>query len=198
MAIAEAEIKSKVQPGMKITEGELMRLPKDGPENPTLAKYELVEGRLTEVPTSFSHDAICLNLILRLGPFMKGRGAGTTGQGGFRMRNGNIRVPDFSFILKARLPGGRVPEGFGTVAPDLCVEVISPSEKQADIRRKIHDYFDSGASLVWHIFPEAQQVVVFTSPTEPQFLDADDILTADDVLPGFSCRVGDIFLTEQF
>ena len=62
--------------------------------------------------------------------------------------------------------------------------------------RKLHDYFDAGASLVWHIFPEAQQMVVFTAPTEPQFLGTDDLLTAADVLPGFSCRVGDLFLTE--
>ena len=197
MAIAETEIQKNIQPGMQITEAELMRLPKDGPDNPTLAKFELVEGRLTEVPTSFPHDAICLNLILMLGPFMRGRGAGSTGQAGFRMRNGNIRVPDFSFTRKERLPGGRVPDGFGTAAPDLCVEIISPSERQADMTDKVRDYFSSDAVYVWHVFPEAQRIVVFTSPTEPQFLDSEDILTADDVLPGFSCRIGDIFVMEQ-
>jgi len=192
MAIAEAEIK----PGARITEEELLRLPKDGPDNPTLAKYELVDGRLREVPTSFTHDAICLNLILLLGAFMKGRGAGTTGQAGFRMTSGNIRVPDFSFTRKARLPGGKVPNTFGDLAPDLCVGIISPSEEKADMARKVRDYFGAGAEQVWHVFPEEQRVVVFTSPTETRTLNAEDTLTAADILPGFSCRVGDLFILE--
>ncbi len=192
MAIAEAEIK----PGARVTEDELLRLPKDGPGNPTLAKYELVDGRLREVPTSFTHDAICLNLILLLGAFMKGRGAGTTGQSGFRMTDGNIRVPDFSFTRKARLPGGKVPNTFGDVAPDLCVEIISPSEERADMARKVREYFGAGAEQVWHVFPEEQRVIVFTSPTETRALDADDTLATEGILPGFSCRVGDLFILE--
>jgi len=192
MAIAEAEIK----PGTRVTEEELLCLPKDGPGNPTLAKYELVDGRLREVPTTFTHDAICLNLILLLGPHMKGRGAGTTGQSGFRMTDGNIRVPDFSFTRKSRLPGGKVPDAFGDLAPDLCVEIISPSEERADMARKVREYFDAGAEQVWHVFPDQQRVVVFTSPAETRTLDAGDTLTAGDILPGFSCRVGDLFILE--
>ena len=192
MAIAEAEIK----PGARVTEEELLRLPKDGPGNPTLAKYELVDGRLKEVPTTFTHDAICLNLIWLLGPYMKGRGAGTTGQAGFRMTDGNIRVPDFSFTRKSRLPGGKVPDAFGDVAPDLCVEIISPSEERADMARKMREYFEAGAEQVWHVFPERQEVVVFTAPTETRTLNAEDILTAGDILPGFSCHVGDLFNLE--
>ena len=192
MAIAEAEIRS----GLRMTEDEFMRIPKDGPGNPTAAKFELVDGRLTEVPTKFEHDAIAVNLIMLLGPHMKGRGAGSIGQAGFRMANGNIRCPDISFTRLSRIPGGKVPNTFGTVAPDLCIEIISPSERQSDMRRKIDDYFDSGAQRVWHIFPEAQQVTIFTSPTESQTLNADAVLDAGDILPSFSCRVGDIFTTE--
>ncbi len=192
MAIAEAEIK----PGARVTEEELLRLPKDGPGNPTLARYELVDGRLKEVPTIFTHDAICLNLIWLLGPYMKGHGTGTTGQSGFRMTGGNIRIPDFSFTRKSRLPGGKVPNTFGDLAPDLCVEIISPSEERAEVARKVREYFDGGAEQVWHLFPDQQRVVVFMSPTETRTLDADDTLTAGDILPGFSCRVEDLFNLE--
>ena len=194
MAIAEAEIQSNIQsnilPGMKITEGELLRLPKDG------RKWELVDGRLKEVPTKFEHDQIIFRLLMLLGPYMMDQGGISTGQAGFRMTGGNIRVPDISFTRKARLPGGQVPNDFGNVAPDLCIEIISPSEERADMARKVREYFAGGAEQVWHIFPEAEQIVVFTSPTETQTFSADDIIDAGGILPGFSCRVGDIFTTE--
>lgn len=192
MAIAEAEIKQ----GLRMTEDEFMRVPKDGPGNPTAAKYELVDGRLKEVPTQFSHDKIGLNIIFLIGPYMKGRGAGTMGQAGFRMTGGNIRVPDVSFTRKERLPDGRAPNSFGDMAPDLCVEIISPSEERADMARKVGECFASGAKFVWHVLPERQQVTVFTSPTETRTYEADDVLDAGDVLPGFSCRVSELFTME--
>ena len=194
--LAEAEIQPKILPGMPITEEELVRLPKDGPGNPALAKYERVDGRLTEVPTLAIHDQIAFRLMMQLGPYMLGVGGVSLGQAGFRMANGNVRSPDLSFTRESRLSGGRVAAAFGDAAPDLCVEIISPSERPADIERKMRDYFDSGASLVWHVFPEARQVVVFTGPTEARTLNADDILDAGDLLPGFSCRGADVLETE--
>ncbi len=186
MTIAEAEIKS----GTRMTEDEMMRLPKDG------RKWELVDGRLTEVPTSIRHEEIGINLIALFLPFARGRGILTAGQGGFRMVDGNIRAPDVSYTRKERFPGGHAPDTFGNLAPDLCVEVISPSEKPTDIARKVREYFDGGAEQVWHVFPEEQRVIVFTSPTEMRTLDADDTLDAGDLLPGFSCRVSDLFVRE--
>ncbi len=196
MAIAETELFTQIRPGMPITEDELMRLPKDGPGNPTLAKYERVNGRLTEVPTQFGHDEIGINIILLIGPHTRGRGVVSTGQDGFRMANGNIRASDVSFTRRERIPGGRPGTGYGSVAPDLCVEIISPSERPVDIADKLHDYFDSGASLVWHVFPETQSVTVWASPTEARALSGEDTLDAGDLLPGFSCRVSDLFIGE--
>ncbi len=195
MAIAEAEI-AEVEheiapyPGMPITEDALMRLPRDG------RKWEMEDGRLTAQPTRFGHDEIGFNIILLIGPYTRGHGVGPTGQDGFRMANGNVRAPDVSFTRTERIPGGRPGSGFGSVAPDLCVEIISPSERPTDIEEKLRDYFDSGASLVWHVFPETQSVTVWTSPTEAQTLGADGLLDTGGILPGFSCRVADIFETE--
>jgi len=190
MAIAETEIRQKIQPGMQITEEELLRLPKDG------RKWELVDGRLTEVPTEWEHDAIGINLIGLLLPHARGLGFMSSGQAGFRMTSGNVRAPDVSYTRKGRIPGGKPSNSFGSVAPDLCVEIISPSEKQGAMTRKVREYFDAGAEQVWHLFPEEQQVIVFTSPTETRTLDADDTLAAEGILPGFSCRVGDLFVLD--
>lgn len=196
MAIAEAELTRPIQPGMPMTEDELLHLPKNGPGNPAAAKYELVKGRLTEVPTTFGHDEIGFNIILVIGPHTRGRGVGSTGQDGFRMANGNVRAPDVSLTRTERIPGGRPGSGFGSVAPDFCVEIISPSEWPADIAGKMRDYFDSGASAVWHVFPETQTVTVWTSPTEAQALSGEDVLDAGSLLPGFTCRVSEIFRAE--
>ncbi len=196
MAIAETELFTPLRPGRIITEDELLRLPKDGPGNPTAAKYERVNGRLTEVPTNFEHDELGVNLIGLLLPWTRGRGFMTSGQSGFRMANGNVRAPDVSFTRTARIPGGRPGTGYGSVAPDLCVEIISPSERPADIADKLNDYFDNGASVVWHVFPETQSVTVWTSATERRSLNAEDSLDAGDLLPGFFCRVSDIFTQE--
>lgn len=193
MAIAETELFTQTRPGMPITEDELLRLPKDGPGNPTAAKYERVNGRLTEVPTSFGHDEIGFNIILLIGPHMRGHGVGSTGQDGFRMANGNVRAPDVSFTRTARIPGGRPGNGFGSVAPDFCVDIILPWEQVTDVLDKMRDYFYSGASLVWHVFPESQSITVWTSATERWGLRGADILDVGDLLPEFSCRVYDIF-----
>jgi Uma2 family endonuclease len=196
MAIAEAEIAETDVPdivpyaGMPITEEELMRLPRDG------RKWELEDGRLTEVPTSIKREEIGMNLILMLGAYSRGRGIITSGQGGFRMTDGNVRAPDVSYTRKERFPGGHAPDTFGDLAPDLCVEIISPSERKAGMARKVREYFDGGAVQVWHVFPERQQVTVFTSPTETQTLDADGVLDAGGVLLGFFCRVADLFNLE--
>ena len=194
MAIAEAEIAEAEDiipyPGMPITEDELMRLPRDG------RKWEMEDGRLTAQPTSIKHEEIAINLILMLGAFSRGRGILTGGQGGFRMKDGNVRAPDVSYTRKERFPGGHAPETFGDLAPDLCVEIISPSERRGQMSRKVREYFDTGAVQVWHIFPERQEVVVCTSPTDVQTLGADSFLDAGGLLPGFSCRVADLFETE--
>lgn len=187
MAIAEAEIK----PGARVTEDELMRLPKDG------RKWELVDGRLTEVPTYWRHDEIGGIIVALLMAHSRGKGSVTTGLAGFRMTNRNLRAPDVSFTRRARVPGGGpAPEAFGDAAPDLCVEIISPSEEADDMERKVREYFGSGAEQVWHVFPEEQRVVVFTSPTEKRTLGADDILEAGNILPGFSYRVAEFFSWE--
>ena len=186
MAIAEQS-----RFGQQATEDELMCLPDDG------FLYELEDGILTGKPAvSMWESAIAVNTIGLLGPHARGNGVMTCGKAGFRMANGSIRVPTLSFTRKERFPGGHTPDTFGDLAPDLCVEIISPSEHKADIERKVREYFSTGAVQVWHVFPERQEVIVFTSPTDMQTLGADGILDGGGLLPGFSCLVRDLFETE--
>ena len=131
----------------KLTEAEFVRLPDDG------RKYELVDGEAKEVPTSLKHDVIGMRLAFSLMPHLSDKAYLTGAQAGYRMASGNIRVPDVGVILKQNLPDGKLPDGFGDRAPDLAIEIVSPSEDMPDLLRKVGEYFESGAQEVWLLFP---------------------------------------------
>ncbi len=171
----------------RLTEEEFMRLPDNG------RKYELVCGEAKEVPAGFEHDTIVAKLIAYLVPKTGKRGYITASQAGFRMVSGNIRSPDVAFMLKERLPEGKPPKGFAEGAPDLAIEVVSPSEQTPDILQKVGEYFESGAKQVWLLFPETQTVKVFTAPFEVLTYHADDELTGGELLPDFRCKVRELF-----
>jgi Uma2 family endonuclease len=185
MAVALAPLAPITE--QKITDEALMRLPRDG------RKWELVEGRLKEVPTSAKHDQIVIWLGRLIGPYADEHGILTASQAGFRMSNRNVRCPDFAFTRYDRFPNGEVPDGFIEFAPDLAVEIISPSEGPIDMARKVEEYFASGARQVWHLFPETQTLKVFRAPTDLTLYQPADEIDLDDLLPGFVKHVGDLF-----
>jgi Uma2 family endonuclease len=174
----------------RITEEEFLRLPDDG------RKYELVNGEVKEVPAGVRHDEYVARLCFLLYPFTRGKGALCGSQAGFRMANGNVRAPDVSFTRKERLPDGIAPQGFGDFAPDLCIEIISPSEDREEMAQKLREYFASGARMVWHMRPEMQTLQVFTSPTEFTTLTAEQEIDGGDLLPTFRCSITELFALE--
>ncbi len=180
MAVAEA-------PRKTITDEDLMRLPRDG------RKWELVDGGLQEVATSAKHDQIVIWLGRLVGPYADDHGILTASQAGFRMASGNVRLPDFAFTRYDRFPNSEVPDGFVEFAPDLAVEIISPSEEPTDMARKVGEYFVSGAQQVWHMFPETRTLIVFRSPSNATIYQPDDEIDMNDLLPGFHSRVADLF-----
>ncbi len=185
--LAPTPSKPKTLRRRKMTEEEFLRLPNDG------RKYELVNGEVQEVPTGFRHDLITARLIARMSTVAEALGYVTASQAGFRMANENIRCPDVGFTLKERFAEGGIPEGFAPFAPDLAVEVVSPSERETDLLAKVGDYFASGSRMVWLLFPEKRVVKVFTAPFEMTTLTENDELTGGDLLPDFKVRVSELF-----
>lgn len=171
----------------KMTEDEFLHLPEDG------RKWELVRGEAKEVPAGHKHDAIGIQVAVLLKPYARGRGILAGSQAGFRMANGNVRSPDVSFTSRERMPGGEPSEGFEDFAPDLAVEIISPSEQPDEMARKVAEYFGAGADQVWHLFPDAKRVIVYYTPSDTADFGPEDALSAGDLLPGFSCRVEELF-----
>lgn len=158
-------------------------------------KYEWVNGKVQEVPTGFEHDAIAALVAFLLFPHARPLGVVTSSQAGFRMTGGNLRSPDVGFTRWERLPGSdTLPTGFLDAAPDLCVEVISPSETQSEMDEKVAEYFASGARQVWQLFPGERRVSVYRGVNTIIRLEQDDILAAgDDLLPAFRVFVRELF-----
>jgi Uma2 family endonuclease len=113
---------------------------------------------------------------------------------GFRLaRNPDtVRAPDVAYVREANLPQARV-RGYPDLAPDFVVEVVSPNDTAAEIESKVQEWLRAGVLLVWVLYPSAQTAVVHRTDGVLRRLHADDMLDAEPVLPGFTCRVGEMF-----
>jgi Uma2 family endonuclease len=100
-----------------------------------------------------------------------------------------VRAPDVSFVCRDRVPASGLPEFYWPFAPDLAVEVLSPSDRVNALDDKILQYFGAGTRLVWVVHPRPRTVHVYRAPTHVQVVSGDDDLTGGDVLPGFRCPV---------
>ena len=175
-----------------MTAEELFELPDDG------CRYELVEGELIPMtPAGARHGTIAFRIGLVLGEFIEAHdlGIGGAGEPGFILqRNPDVvRAPDVSFVTKARIPATGIPAGYWPLAPDLAVEVISPSDRLSDVHTKLAAYFSAGTRLVWVVEPETQVVYAYRSLHDVQAIGEDGELSGGDVLPGFRCAVRRLF-----
>jgi Uma2 family endonuclease len=178
------------------------RAPKDAPaitgkqleRLPDLGRCELVRGRIVRAsPTSPLHGKIEGNLHFHLRAFVEPRQLGTVlvGEVGIytRRRPDTVRGADVLFISEARQGEHLQRKGFLEVAPDLVVEVLSPSDSRAEVDEKLREYFSRGVKLVWVADPERGDVRAYRSPEDVRTFGLDDALPGDDVLPGFSVPV---------
>ena len=104
-----------------------------------------------------------------------------------------VRAPDVAFVTTARLPEGRLPRGFFRGAPNLAVEVLSPSDDPVDVQQKVRDYLDAGARLVWVLAPEARTATVYRADGSARLLREHDHLDGEDVLPGLLIPLAELF-----
>lgn len=108
-----------------------------------------------------------------------------------------VRRPDVSAIRLERLPPVEERQGHCRVAPDLAVEVVSPHDYYEDVEVKVQEYLDAGVKLVWVISPSSHTVRVHRLDGSVSDLDEVDDLSGESVIPGFTCRVAEIFQSPQ-
>jgi Uma2 family endonuclease len=150
---------------------------------------------LKVTPSGHEQEDVGGWLMTLLNNFVRPRRLGRVygSNAGYRLPNGDLRAPDVSFVRQERLPGGRSPKGFADYPPDLMVEVLQPGGRPGDVAYKLGEFFDWGTPLVWVIDSERQTVTVYRSLSDVQTLQAHDTLEGEDVIPGFSVRVGELF-----
>ena len=157
---------------------------------------ELVDGVLVEKAMGYEESILALEIGALLRAFVRPRRLGViAGEGGMlRLAKDLVRIPDISFIARSRLPGGKPPsEPMPGLAPNLAVEVLSKSNTEREMSRKLHDYFNAGVELVWFVDPPTRTVKVFTSPSKATLLKGAQLLSGGTVLRGFKVKVADIF-----
>jgi len=150
---------------------------------------ELVDGVLVEKAVGFRESLLAAALGSFLREFVIPRNLGlVTGAGGmYRLFPGLIRIPEVAFVSWERIPDRRVPEvPIPDLAPDLAIEVLSESNTEPEMARKLGEYFAAGVRLVWMIDPPTRTVTVHDAADQPTALDASQTLDGGDVLPGFA------------
>ena len=175
-----------------ITAEEFARMPdpRDG------SQQELVRGVIiTMPPPGARHGACCSRINRRLATFVEDNNLGTVfaNDTGFVTTRtpDSVRGPDISFWSRTKLP--EVPEGYIEVAPDLVVEVVSPSDRYMRIQQKINEYLEKGVRLIWIVDPDDRSAAVYREGQKAKVLSENETLTGEDVLPSFTCRVADLF-----
>ena len=103
-----------------------------------------------------------------------------------------IRVPDVSFVRTERIDREK-PNSPHYQAPDLAIEIISPSESGAEIRRKLKDYLRTGTGQVWQVYPNTKEVVVYLPDGTGITYEIGQSIPGGELLPGFELDVAKIF-----
>ena len=176
-----------------LTAADLMRLPDDG------YRYELEGGRLIRMPPGGPLASIVAATILTLlNQFVRLHRLGVVGGADFGMilarDPDTVRAPDVAFYRADRLPPGGIPVTYWELAPDLAVEVLSPSDRRSKVLRKVSEYLDAGTPLVWVVDPRRRTAVVYRPEGEPTILGADGVLDGEDVLPGFTLTLAEVWV----
>ena len=175
-----------------MTADELLKLPRGR------HRYELVKGELiTMSPAGHEHGAVIMNLAAPLAMHVKTNKLGTVfgAETGFKLTShpDTVLAPDIAFIRRERVEQTGLSKGFGTGSPDLAVEVLSPGDREAKLKAKVAEWLANGALAVWVVSPKLRNVTVYRSLTDVTILAEHDELDGQDVVPGFRCRVADIF-----
>jgi len=180
-------------PERLLTIAEYAELPDNGVPN------ELVRGRIVPLnrPTPW-HGYVCDNAALIICGFVKEHDLGypvTNDAGIITARNPDtLRGADLAFYSYQRIPKGTLAKkGYVDVAPDLVVEVKSPTDRWKDILAKVAEYLNVGVAIVCVLDPERSTVTLYRPDHPEEKLTADDVLTLPGVMEGFSVLVRKFF-----
>jgi Uma2 family endonuclease len=174
-----------------MTADELIRLPRGR------ARHELVRGHLRTMPLATWEEACVTSAVVgslgsclcehRIGEMVSGVGFQLT------VDPDTVRAPDVAFVRRERLPEGPARQRYFDGAPDLAVEVISPNDRYSEVDEKIGEYLAHGTQMVLVVDSRRRTVSVHRPGQPVRVLGVDDMLDGEDVVPGWTMPVRDIF-----
>jgi len=161
------------------------------PENAD-RRFEFMGGEIVEVVTNYYCSRIAARILSRINTYVEEHELGyVSGEAGGYVVGDDRYLPDVGFISTKRQPEP-CQDTFNPQAPDLAVEVISPTDKPKIVRTKTANYVASG-TVVWLVDPDAQEIEVHIPGRHVITYHVDETLEGGDVLPGFKMTLKDIF-----
>ena len=164
-------------------------------------RYELVDGEVVEmVPPNWGHGGVALNIGSAMLIFVRRNNLGAVRiESGYRISTNpdTVRGPNVSFVTTSRVPaeGGQVSLFPG--APDIAVEVVSPSNTVSQVERKVGEYLAAGSQRVWAVYPATatapRRVLIHRPDGATVAYTGEDVITDEELLPGFSLPLSEIF-----
>jgi Uma2 family endonuclease len=159
--------------------------------------YELVKGEVIEMPPPGGvHGVVAVNIATALHTFVRQHDLGrVVVESGFRLGSqpDTVRGPDVAFITRERIPAEGLPRAFFEGAPDLAVEIVSPTDNATELEIKVHDYLRNGAQRVWVVYPDSRRVAVHRPDGTARWYSEDAAIEDQEFLPGFSLPLREIF-----
>ena len=179
----------------RYTPEDLLAMPDEG-------RYELIDGQLVVRKMGAKSSRVATRLVSRMEIFSDARGLGQVFQSDcgyqvFKPDGNRVRYADGSFIRTGRLPDDEPPEGHCRIAPDIVLESVSPNDTAPEIEEKVGEWLAAGVRLVWVLYPNTQRIYVHKPGRTLTRLGPEDVLTGEDVLPGFKCPVAEVFKTAR-
>lgn len=163
-------------------------------------RYEIVYGEIKErsMPSPI-HGRIQLKIGAKLLSYVEDNKLGAVyTETMFEFAENLSRIPDIAFVSFGRFPeSGEDKSSRWHIAPDLAVEVVSPTDDYEDVQEKITEYFTFGVRQVWIISPESKTLTVYFSRTEVKILTEADELVGEEILSGFRLKLSEIFSVPQ-
>ena len=160
-------------------------------------RFELVDGEVLELaPVNEEHGEVAFNINGAFHHYSRRFGIGRGGvETGYRVRQSPdvVRGPDVSFNVRNRREGEKPLRTFVPGAPDIAVEVVSPSNTATDMTRKVSEYLEAGSQRVWAVYPTTRTVSVHRADGTTVAFTGEDVITDEELLPGFSLPLTEIF-----
>jgi Uma2 family endonuclease len=159
-------------------------------------QQELIQGVVfTMPPPGGRHGECCSEINRQLANHVKQNKLGkvTSNDSGFigERDPDSVFGPDVAFWNKDRLP--EMPEGYIEIPPDLAVEVVSPNDFSSRLQKRVISFLKAGVKMIWLVDPELRIVTVYRALDQSRILEENDTLSGDEVVPGFSCKVAELF-----